>query len=86
MQKRLFAETRPGTELFRSHSFWNLYLLWLIYIARDGLRFGFLSEIGRRDPSPSLCNANMFCIVQCSLRVSNPSPNPSPYPSLSLSM
>ena len=43
---------------------------WLIYIAGDGLRYGlgFMSykEIGSRDQSPSLCNVNMFCTVQCS--------------------
>ena len=49
-------------------------LLWLIYIAGDGLGLGFLSyaEIGSRDLSPSLCNVNMFCIVQCSSSKSVP--------------
>ena len=41
-------------------------LLWLIYIAEDGLGYGlgigFLSytEMGNKDPSPSLCNVNSF--------------------------
>ena len=46
--------------------------LWLIHTAGEGLRYwlglGLLSytELGSRDPSPSLCNVNMLCIVQCS--------------------
>ena len=57
--------------------------LWLIYITRDGLGLGFPSftEIGSRHPSLSLCNVNVFCIVQCRSRVWNP--NPSLYPSVS---
>ena len=40
-----------------------------------GLRLGFLSytEIDGGDPSPSLCNVNMY-VVQCSRRARNPSP------------
>ena len=34
--------------------------------------------VRRRDLSPSLCNVNMFCIVQCSHWVWKPSPGPSP--------
>ena len=62
----------------------------LIYIAGDGLgyglRLGFLSytEMGSRDPSPSLCNVNMLCIVQCSHQVWNSSL--SVYPSHSPAM
>ena len=64
--------------------------LCFIYIAGDGLwdglRAGFLSftEIESRGLSPSLCNVNMFCIVQCSHRAWNP--NPSLYLSPSPSM
>ena len=51
----------------------------------DSDSFGFRSytETGRRDPSPSLCNVNMFCMVQHSHRVWKPnlslylSPSPS---------
>ena len=62
----------------------------IIYIAEEGLGYryglGFLSypELGSRDLSPSLCNVNVFCIVQCSYRVWNP--NPSLYPSPSPAM
>ena len=55
---------------------------------RDGLgqktqtQFLSFTEIGSRDPSPSLCNVNMFCIIQCSHLVRNPNlslyPSPSP--------
>ena len=48
----------------------------------SGLRFLSYAEIGSRDPSPRLCNVNMFCIVQ----VWNRNPNRSSYPSLSSSM
>ena len=50
-------------------------LLCLTYIARDGLWYKIgtclpvLTEIGSRDPSVSLCNVNMFCIVQCGHQV-----------------
>ena len=52
------------------------------YIAGYGLGYGpglgFLSctEVGSRDLSPSLCNVNMFCIVQCKYWVWNRSPSP----------
>ena len=65
-------------------------VLWLIYIAGDGLGYrpgrGIPSctEIGSRDPNPSLGNVNMPCIIQCTLWVWNP--NPSLYRSSSLSM
>ena len=41
-----------------------------------GLGLGFLSyaEIGSTGLSPSLCNGNSFCTVQCSHQVLNPSP------------
>ena len=47
---------------------------------RYGARLRFLSytEIGNRDSSLSLCNTNMFCIVQCSHQVWNPIPSLSP--------
>ena len=63
----------------------HFYYLWFIYIAGDGLGYGlgigFLSytEIGSRDVG--LCNANMFCIVQCRHWVRNL--NPILYPSQS---
>ena len=50
-----------------------------MYIAGDRLGYGiglwFLSytEIESRDPSPSMCNVNMFCIVQCNHWVWNES-------------
>ena len=47
-------------------------------------RIAVLYRNRERDPSPSLCNVNMFGIVQCSHRVWNP--NPRPYPSPSPSM
>ena len=59
----------------------------LIYIAGDGLRYGyglqflFYTEVGSRDPSPSLCNANMSCTVQCTHQVWNPDPSLYPNPS-----
>ena len=42
------------------------------------------TEIESRDLSLSLCNVNMFCIVQCSHQVwnSNPSPYTSPFPAM----
>ena len=33
------------------------------------------TKIGRKDLSPSLCNVNMFCTVQCRNRVWNPNPS-----------
>ena len=35
-------------------------------------------EIGGWDTSQSLCNVNMFYIVQCNHWVRNPNPSPSP--------
>ena len=60
--------------------------LCLIYIAGDGLGLGFFTytEIGSGNTGPSLCNVNMFCIVQCSHRVWKP--NLSLYQSPSQSM
>ena len=40
-----------------------------------GLRFVSYTEIGSKDPSPSLCNVNLFCKVQYSHRVSNLNPS-----------
>ena len=84
MSKKIFAFAWCGRAL-RLH--WTRFW-WLLYMAGDGFRYGlgFLSytEIGSRNPSPSLCNGNMFCIVQCSHWVWNPNPNPylSPSPSM----
>ena len=52
------------------HDWDNRNAFWLIYIAGYRLGLGILSytEIGSRDPSPSLCKVNKFCIVQFSLR------------------
>ena len=54
------------------------YLLWLFYIAGDRIGYRLRlriivlqTQIGSRDLSPSLCNVNMFCIVQCSHPVWN---------------
>ena len=46
-----------------------------------GLGFQSYAEIRNRDRNPSLCNVNMFCIVQCSHQVWNLSPSPCQYPS-----
>ena len=82
--KKAVHKHQSGRLFFRAVS----SVLWLIYIAEDGLgyglRLGFLycTELGSRDWSLSLCNVNMFCIVQCSHWVWNPNP----YPSLSTAM
>ena len=39
-------------------------------------RFLSYAEMGSRDPSPSLCNVNMFCIKQCSHEVWIQYPSP----------
>ena len=41
-----------------------------------------ITEIGSRDLSPSLYNVNIFCIVECTLWVWNPSTYTSPSPSM----
>ena len=75
-------------KLITVNTWLKLWALWLIYTAGYGLGYrlilGFLfyTEVGSRDPSLSLCNVNLFCIVQCSHQVWNPNL----YPSSSLSM
>ena len=90
-----FLELCMNEETFQLH--WNIAsiwteCLWLKHIAElgygYGLGLGFMShaEIRSIDLSPSLCNVNMFCIVQCSHRVWNPCQSTYPYPSLAMQL
>ena len=53
---------------------WLKHITGLGYGYRLKTGFLFCAEIGIRDLWPCLCNVSMFCIVQCSHRVWNPSP------------
>ena len=47
-----------------------------------GLGILYCAEIGSRNPSPSLCNVNIFCKAQCNHLVWSPSPHPSLCPAM----
>ena len=93
------GQTPPGQTPLGRHPLPGWPLQWtvrilleciLVYVYGDwpgyALGLGLLSytDIGSRNPSPSLYNVNMFCMVQCSHWVWNPnlSSYPSQFPSM----
>ena len=62
MQEKLFEKKKGKYTIERSIHFFN-HSNDLITLPDP------YAEIGSRNPSLSLCNVNMFCIVQCSYRV-----------------